>query len=80
MDGTRETLSERKERYLRYASEAEISAFRCGDAGIRDGYVNIAKSWTALAGELLVPANDCLNPASGGLHASEPLQPPSDPL
>ena len=53
-----ETWHERRERYLRYAAEAETAAFRCGDGRIRDAYVHIAKSWTALAYELGIPENN----------------------
>jgi hypothetical protein len=54
-----ETWSERRERYLHYAADAETASFRCGEGRIRDAYVQIARSWTALAKELGDPANDC---------------------
>jgi hypothetical protein len=53
-----ETWSERRERYLYYAAEAETAAFRSGEGRVRDAYVQIAKSWTALANEIGFPAND----------------------
>jgi hypothetical protein len=59
MDRASETPGERRARYLQFAAEAEIAAFRCADARIKDAYVNIAKSWTSLAGELLFAADDC---------------------
>ncbi|HXJ01177.1 MAG TPA: hypothetical protein VNH44_08130 [Micropepsaceae bacterium] len=55
---TRETWSQRRQRYLDYAAEAEIAASRCGDRHARDAYNELARSWTALAQELRVAAND----------------------
>jgi hypothetical protein len=53
-----ETSNERRDRYLKYAAEAETAAFRCGDSRIKDAYVNIATSWSTLAHEIHAPAND----------------------
>jgi hypothetical protein len=59
-----ETWHERRERYLRYAAEAESAALRCGDGRVKDAYVHIAKSWTALAYEFGIPANDHIDVGS----------------
>jgi hypothetical protein len=58
MDRLTETWGQRRERYLNYAAEAEMAAFRCGEGRLRDAYVQIARSWSALASELAAPAND----------------------
>ncbi|HEX3484286.1 MAG TPA: hypothetical protein VHT51_04450, partial [Micropepsaceae bacterium] len=48
---------------------AEMAAFRCGEGRLRDAYVQIARSWSALASELAAPAND---------HGSSPGLPGDD--
>ena len=54
MSELKETLAQRRARYLRLATEAEITAEQCRSSDLRDAYLALARSWALLARDVKV--------------------------
>jgi hypothetical protein len=52
MSETPETPRQRRARYLRLAADAEAMASQCRGTDLRDAYLALARSWTALANDI----------------------------
>ena len=52
MASSRGSLQERRERYLRLAAEAEITAARLNDPKAKEAWVELAVSWMLMASEI----------------------------
>ena len=52
MASSRGTPQERRERYLKLAAEAEITAARLNDPKAKEAWVELAVSWMLMASEI----------------------------
>jgi hypothetical protein len=51
-----ETPQQRRDRFLAYASAARVTAFKTPDPDGKRAWIEIARSWTAMANE--IPPDD----------------------
>ena len=54
MASSRGTAQERRDRYLKLAAEAEISAARLSDPKAKAAWIDLAVSWMLMASEISV--------------------------
>jgi hypothetical protein len=66
MASSRGTPQERRERYLRLAREAEITAAKLRDPKARAAWIDLAVSWMLMASEISPPKKTGRKPKLGG--------------
>ncbi len=68
MAASRETLQERRDRYLKLATEAEINAARLSDPKAKSAWIDLAVSWMLMASEISVETKGARRrkPSRGG--------------